>query len=94
MTYNFDAERWYQIRLARLDRRREAGEIRDATRDVLLERMHFADLEVQFLPEDVENLPDLTRGPGVRAVERRLVLPGTVFVADHARINGSAASAT
>jgi len=58
------------------------------TRDVLLERMHFADLEVQFLPEDVENLPDLTRVPGVRAVERRLVLPGTVFVADHARING------
>ena len=58
------------------------------TRDVLLERMHFADLEVLFLPEDVENLPDLKRIPGVRAVERRLVLPGTVFLADNNRISG------
>ena len=58
------------------------------TRDVLLERMRFADLEVQFLPEDVENLPDLKGIPGVRAIERRLVLPGTVFLTDNSRISG------
>ncbi len=58
------------------------------TRDVLFDRLSFADLEVQFLPEDVENLPDLKRIPGVRAIERRLVLPGTVFLKDNSRISG------
>ncbi len=58
------------------------------TRDVLLDRMRFADIEVQFLPEDVANLPDLTRVPGVRAVERRLVLPGTVLLGGSRRIDG------
>ena len=27
------------------------------TRDILYSRMHFADLEIQFLPEDINNLP-------------------------------------
>ncbi|MBI3824585.1 MAG: FtsX-like permease family protein [Candidatus Rokubacteria bacterium] len=58
------------------------------TRDVLFQRMGFAELEVQFLPEDVTNLPDLTAVPGVHAIERRLVLPGTVFLPDHSRIAG------
>jgi len=58
------------------------------TRDVLFERTRFADLEVQFLPEDVENLPDLEGIPGVRAIERRLVLPGTVFLTDNSRMSG------
>jgi len=58
------------------------------TRDVLLDRMRFADLEVQFLPEDVANLPDPGRVPGVRAIERRLVMPGTVLLPDGARMNG------
>src|SRR5882672_11808213 len=59
------------------------------TREVLFQRMRFADLEVQFLPEDVANLPDLGRIQGVRAVERRLVLPGTVFSPDDSRITGA-----
>jgi putative ABC transport system permease protein len=59
------------------------------TRDVLLGRMHFADLEVQFLPEDVANLPDLSGIAGVRAVERRLILPGTVLLDDGRRIVGT-----
>src|SRR5436309_12636769 len=58
------------------------------TRDVLFARMGFADLEVQFLPEDVANLPDLGRVPGVRTVERRLVLPGTVSLPGDRRIAG------
>jgi putative ABC transport system permease protein len=56
------------------------------TRDVLLERMRFADLEVQFLPEEVANLPDLSGIAGVRSVERRLILPGTVVLDDTRRI--------
>ncbi len=59
------------------------------TRLVLLNRMNFADLEVQFLPEDVANLPDLTNIPGVRAVERRLVLPGEVLLGGNRRIVGA-----
>jgi putative ABC transport system permease protein len=58
------------------------------TRDALLDRMHFADLEVQFLPEDEANLPDLSSIPGVAAVERRLVLPGTITTGDGARLVG------
>ncbi|HUK64917.1 MAG TPA: FtsX-like permease family protein, partial [Dongiaceae bacterium] len=58
------------------------------SRDVLFSRMRFADLEVQFLPEDVANLPDLARIPGVRTVERRLVLPGTVSLGGGRRIAG------
>lgn len=58
------------------------------TRAVLFDRMGFADLEVQFLPEDVANLPDLTGVPGIRAIERRLVLPGTVSLPGGGRIAG------
>ena len=58
------------------------------TRDVLLTRMKFADLEVQFLPEDVANIPDLERVPGVRTIERRLIMPGTVLLPGGARMNG------
>ena len=58
------------------------------TRDVLLDRMRFADLEVQFLPEDVANLPDLGRIQGVEAIERRLVMPGSVTKTDGSRITG------
>ncbi|MFQ5897434.1 MAG: FtsX-like permease family protein [Candidatus Methylomirabilia bacterium] len=59
------------------------------TRNVLFNRMHFADLEVQFLPEDVANLPGLTGIPGIRTVERRLILPGTVLLGDNRRILGT-----
>jgi putative ABC transport system permease protein len=58
------------------------------TRDVLLDRMRFADLEVQFLPEDVANLPDLASVPGVLAVERRLLMPGNVSLLDGTRMSG------
>lgn len=43
MTYNFDPERWYEIRLARLDRRREAGEINDESYQI-----EVADLERRY----------------------------------------------
>ena len=59
------------------------------TRDVLFQRMRFADLEVQFLPEDVANIPDLSRVPGVRGLERRLILPGAVLLAGDTRISGT-----
>jgi putative ABC transport system permease protein len=58
------------------------------TAEVLLARMRFADLEVQFLPEDTANLPDLSAIPGVQAVERRLIFPGTVFLEGDRRIVG------
>lgn len=48
------------------------------TRDSIFRELHFADLEVRFLPDDVRNLPDLAGIPGVAALERRLVFPGIV----------------
>ncbi len=43
MTYNFDPERWYQIRLARLDTRRDLGEIGEEDY-----RVEIADLERRY----------------------------------------------
>jgi len=48
------------------------------TRDSIFRELHFADLEVSFLPDDARNLPDLSGIRGVARVERRLVFPGTV----------------
>ena len=36
MTYNFDPDRWYQIRLAQLDERLASGEIGDEEYQTLL----------------------------------------------------------
>ncbi|MFQ5830126.1 MAG: FtsX-like permease family protein [Candidatus Methylomirabilia bacterium] len=58
------------------------------TRDVLFDRMRFADLEVQFLPEDVANLPELTQVPGVQTVERRLILRGEILLGGGRRLAG------
>jgi putative ABC transport system permease protein len=54
------------------------------TRDTIYRELHFADLEVQFLPDDARNLPSLSALEGVARVERRLVLPGIM------RISGKA----
>lgn len=43
MTYNFDPERWYLIRLARLDTRRDLGEISDE-----VYRSEVADLDRRY----------------------------------------------
>ena len=48
------------------------------TRDSIYRELHFADLEVRFLPDDARNLPDLSRLAGVARIERRLVFPGIV----------------
>jgi ABC-type lipoprotein release transport system permease subunit len=48
------------------------------TRDSIYRELHFADLEVRFLPDDARNLPDLSRLEGVTRLERRLVFPGIV----------------
>jgi putative ABC transport system permease protein len=49
-----------------------------AFRDRLYSDLQAADLEVRFIPDDVINLPDLSRAPGVAAMEHRLMLPGHV----------------
>ena len=48
------------------------------TRDSIYRELHFADLEVRFLPDDDRNLPDLSHLDGVTRIERRLVFPGIV----------------
>ena len=48
------------------------------TRDSVYRELHFADLEVRFLPDDARNLPALSRLEGVARIERRLVFPGIV----------------
>ena len=58
------------------------------TRDILYSRMHFADLEIQFLPEDINNLPDITGIAGIARVERRLMFPGTILLGEHKKILG------
>ena len=47
-------------------------------RDVFLDRLGLADLEVRLLPEDVANLPDWSGVPGVERAEARLLLPAVI----------------
>jgi ABC-type lipoprotein release transport system permease subunit len=56
------------------------------TQDTLFQQTHFADLEVSFVPEDVKNLPDLSKIDGVAKVERRLVFPGVTQLKDGKRL--------
>ncbi|WP_095147764.1 ABC transporter permease [Pseudomonas sp. Irchel s3a18] len=52
------------------------------TQQQMLKDMHFADVEVQLLPEDRDNLPNLTALPMIESVESRLVFPGFIQLAD------------
>ncbi|MDD5773932.1 MAG: FtsX-like permease family protein [bacterium] len=46
------------------------------TRDKIFSDLNFADLEIQFIPEDIHNLPDLSDIQGIDKVEKRLIFPG------------------
>ena len=48
------------------------------TRDSINQELAFADLEVRFVPEDVNNFPSLDGLADVETVERRLLFPGTM----------------
>lgn len=48
------------------------------TRDSIYRELAFADLDVHFVPEDVNNLPSLHGVEGVEVTERRLVFPGVL----------------
>ena len=59
------------------------------TRDTLFERMNFADLQVQFISEDTENISDLSNIEGVKKINRRLIFPGNIQVNETTRITGA-----
>jgi putative ABC transport system permease protein len=61
-----------------------------ATRNAIFDECRAADLSVYLLPQEVEQLPDLVRLPGVAAVERQLVLPGTVALPGGATLSAQA----
>jgi putative ABC transport system permease protein len=52
------------------------------TQSGLLDAAHFADLDVEILPEDTRNLPDLTALPDVEKTAQRLVSPGVIDLPD------------
>jgi putative ABC transport system permease protein len=53
-----------------------------STQDVIMDRQHAADVEVQFEPADSRTVPDVSQVPGVAVAEQRLVLPGTIALKD------------
>lgn len=59
----------------------------DSTQRTLLDQMGVAEFEVQLLPEDDQNLPDLSNIPGVETLETRLIFPGHVELADGQPLN-------
>lgn len=59
-----------------------------STQEALFDQMNFADLEVQLLPEDVLNLPQLEAIPGVARIESRLIFPGTISLGDEDTLAG------
>ena len=56
------------------------------TRDSIYRELHFADLEIRFLPDDAKNLPEIADIRGVAHVERRLVFPGTLRIPGRAPV--------
>ncbi|MFH1288110.1 MAG: FtsX-like permease family protein [bacterium] len=46
------------------------------TRDKIFHDLNFADLEIQFIPEDIHNLPSFSDIQGIEKVEKRLIFPG------------------
>ncbi|MFM2343778.1 MAG: hypothetical protein RLZZ210_386 [Pseudomonadota bacterium] len=58
------------------------------TQDKSIEKMKFADVEVRLLPEDLYNLPDLSKIQGVEEVEKRLMLPADIKLADNKNLDG------
>jgi putative ABC transport system permease protein len=52
------------------------------TREVMAARNHMADYQVYFWPISRDELPDLQGLPGVKVVEPRLVLNGTIALRD------------
>ena len=56
------------------------------TRDSLYARLDFADLEVQFVPEDLNNFPSLDGLEGVAGTTQRLVFPGILTLAEGTKL--------
>ncbi len=59
------------------------------TRDSINEELSFADLELHFVPEDLNNVPPLDALAGVERVEKRLLFPGLVETPRGARLSAS-----
>lgn len=59
-----------------------------STQDTVFAQLNFADLEVQLLPEDVQNLPTLERVEGVAQVESRLAMPSRIALLDGGSLSG------
>ena len=53
-----------------------------STQQRMLDQLQVADIEVQLLPEDRNNLPDLSQIPDIETVESRLVFPGMIELSD------------
>ncbi|OGF44911.1 MAG: hypothetical protein A2452_03630 [Candidatus Firestonebacteria bacterium RIFOXYC2_FULL_39_67] len=58
------------------------------TKDKIFETENFADLEVLFMPNDINNLPGFADIPGIESVERRLVFPGEVKLKKKGKLPG------
>ena len=57
------------------------------TRDSINEELGFADLQIHFVPEDLNNFPSLDALAGVDRMERRLLFPGVVETPGGARLS-------
>jgi ABC-type lipoprotein release transport system permease subunit len=59
------------------------------TRDSINQELAFADLEVRFVPEDVNNFPSLDGLADVASVEKRLLFPGTMKTPQGANLSAA-----
>ncbi len=58
------------------------------TRDKVYKELNFADLELLFMPTDINTIPDFSDIDGVSKVEKRLLFPGTIILDDGKSLSG------
>jgi putative ABC transport system permease protein len=58
------------------------------TRDKFCRDLHFADLEILFIPTDINTIPDFSDIDGILKVEKRLLFPCTITLNNDQRLSG------
>lgn len=60
----------------------------ELTRDKFYHELDFADLELLFIPTDLDTIPDFSDIEGILKVEKRLLFPATIILNNGKRLSG------
>jgi len=58
------------------------------TREKIYNELNFADLEILFIPDGTELIPDFHDIEGIQTVEKRVVFPGSILLDNNKKLSG------